>query len=185
LQQTPSTQLPSVQSVPTPHAAPMPNLSPQWPVCVLQVTGATQSAFDAHDVAHWMLGPVHLLYGAQDTVTTVGHVPAPLQVAASVSMAAVVAVPATHDRFRQPCALLRNWHRAVPAPLVAVLLPAHRPLRPQVVGSAAAMQADAGSGSDTPAATGEQVPTVPARRQDSQVPVQAVLQHTPGLPSVR
>ena len=132
-----------------------------------------------------MFGPVHLLLGAQDIVTTAPQVPAPLQFAASVSMAAVVAVPVAHDRFRQPCPVPKNAQRAVPAPLVGVLFPAHRPLRPHVVGSEAATHAVAGSGSETPAAIGEQVPTKPASLQDSHVPAHAVLQQTPGLPSVR
>lgn len=104
LQQTPSAQTPDVQSVPTPHAAPMPSLSPQRPVFVLQVT-PTQSVLAVHDVAHWMLGPVHLLYGLQLVITTAGQVPVPVQDAAAVSMAAVVAVPGVQDRLRQPCAL--------------------------------------------------------------------------------
>lgn len=118
-------------------------------------------------------------------VTTAPQVPLPVQVAASVWIAAVVAVPATQDRLRQPSALLSNWQRAVPAPLVAVLLPAQRPFRPQVVGSATATHAVVGSGSATPAAMAVQVPIDPATLQDSQVPLQAASQQTPLLPSLR
>ena len=118
-------------------------------------------------------------------MATAGQLPVPVQVAAWVSMAAVVAVPATQERFRQPCALLKNAQRAVPAPLVAVLLPAHRPFRPHIVGSAKATHTVAGSGSVAFAGTGEQAPMVPASRQDSHVPLQALLQQTPGLPSVK
>lgn len=60
LQQTPSSQLFDVQSVSIVQVAPGPNLDPQRPFVMLQVT-PTQSALDAHEVAHWMLGPVHLL----------------------------------------------------------------------------------------------------------------------------
>jgi hypothetical protein len=42
-----------------------------------------------------------------------------------------------------------------------------------------------GSGSATPAGMAVQVPTLPERRQDSHVPLQALLQQTPGLPSAR
>ena len=68
--------------------------------------------------------------------------------------------------------------------MLAVLLPAQRPFRPHDV-AAAVTHADIGSGSVPPAATAEQVPMAPAKRQDSQVPEQAALQHTPGLPSER
>lgn len=100
-------------------------------------------------------------------------------------MAAVVAFPGAHDWLRQLCVPPKNWQRAVPAPLLALLFPAQRPLRPQVVGLVTATHAVVGSGSWAPAATAVQVPTLPVRRHDSQVPEQAVLQQTPGLPSVR
>lgn len=116
---------------------------------------------------------------------TAGQVPVPVQDAACVSTAGVVAVPATQDRARHPWVLAWNWHRAVPAPFVAVLLPTHRPFRPQVIGFAAATHAVAGSGSAAPAGTAVQVPTLPARLQDSQVPLQAVSQQTPFAPSDR
>lgn len=96
-----------------------------------------------------------------------------------------MAVPAVQDRLRHPWLPVRNWQRAVPVLLVVVLLPAHRPFRPHVVGSAAATQAVAGSGSVIPAGMAEQVPTRPASLQDSQVPAQALSQQTPGLPSLR
>lgn len=118
-------------------------------------------------------------------MTIAGQAPAPLQDAAWTTVAAAVAVPGVQAWARQPCALPKNWQRVVPAPLVALLLPAHRPLRPQVIGLAAATQAVAGSGSAAPAAIAVQVPTDPVTRHDSQVPLHALLQQTPGLPSAR
>ena len=41
-------------------------------------------------------------------VTTAEHVPVPVQDAAAVSVAAVVAVPGVHDRLRQPWLLAWN-----------------------------------------------------------------------------
>lgn len=108
-----------------------------------------------------------------------------MQDAAAVSIAGVVAVPGVHERARHPCALPKNWQRAVPAALFALLFPAQRPFSPHVIGLATATHALPGSASTAPAATAEQVPTVPARRHDSHVPLQALLQQTPGLPSVR
>jgi hypothetical protein len=109
-----------------------------------------------------------------------------VQFAAAVSVLTVpAAVLSTQDWFRQPWPVPRKRQRAVPAALVALLLPAHRPSRPQVLGLVAATQAVAGSGSVAPAATAVQVPIEPAMRQDSQVPLQAELQQTPGVPSVR
>ena len=120
----------------------------------------------------------------QDVVVIAGHAPAPLQEAAAISVAAAV-VPGVQDCARQPVVLPKNWQRAVPAALLAVLLPAQRPFMPHVIGFATATHAVAGSGSATPAAIAVHVPTAPARRQDSQVPPQALLQQTPGLPSTR
>lgn len=51
LQQTPSTQFPDRQSVPTMHAKPSPSFSPHWLVFRLQVT-PTQSLSPVHVVAH-------------------------------------------------------------------------------------------------------------------------------------
>jgi hypothetical protein len=67
--------------------------------------------------------------------------------------------------------------------LVAMLLPEQRPFSPHVIGFAAATQAVAGSGSAAPAAMGVQVPV--ELRQVSQVPLQALVQQTPGAPSSR
>jgi hypothetical protein len=154
-------------------------------VTVLQVT-PTQSALVAQVVAHWtVLMASHLLYRPHEVTMAAGQLPAPLHVAAAVSLAAVVAVPGVHDRLRHPWVLPKTWQRAVPAALVAVLFPAQRPSSPHVVGSATAVQAVAGSGSAAPAAMAVQVPTDPGTRHDSQVPEHAVLQQTPGLPSVR
>ena len=113
-----------------------------------------------------------------------GHAPAPLHEAATISVAAAV-VPGVQDCARQPVVLPKNWQRAVPAALLAVLLPAQRPFMPHVIGLATATHAVAMSGSAAPAATPVHVPMDPARRHDSQVPPQALLQQTPGLPSVR
>ena len=116
-------------------------------------------------------------------VTGAGQAPAPSQVAAAVSMAAVVALPAVQDRLRQPCEVPKNWQRVVPAPFVPVLLPAQRPFRPHVIGLATATQALAGSGSGMPAAMAVHVPV--ELRHVSQVPLQALVQQTPGVPSSR
>jgi hypothetical protein len=107
-----------------------------------------------------------------------------LQTAAAVSMLAPV-VLLTHERLRQPCAFPKNWQRAVPAPLVAVLFPEHLPLRPHDAGLVVATHGVAGSGSIAPAGISVQRPIDPATRQDSQVPEHAELQQTPGLPCAR
>jgi hypothetical protein len=115
-------------------------------------------------------------------VTGAGHAPAPLQVAAAVSMAGAVALPGVQERLRQPWVDWKNSQRAVPTPLAAVL-PLQRPSRRQLVGSDAATHNVAGSGSGRPAAMTVHTPPVPL--QVSQVPLQAVLQQTPGEPSAR
>lgn len=109
--------------------------------------------------------------------------PLPLQVVAAVSVAGVVVLPGVHMRLPQPCEVLWNWQRAVPAAFAAVLLPAQRPFSPHVIGFATATQAVVGSGSTTPAAMAVQVPV--EFRQVSQVPLQALVQQVPGVPSER
>lgn len=116
-------------------------------------------------------------------VTTAEQAPAPLQVAAAVSEAGVVVLPGVHMRLRQPCAVPWNWQRAAPSAFAAVLLPAHRPFSPHVIGFATATQALVGSGSTTPAAIAVHVPV--ELRQVSQVPLQALVQQVPGVPSDR
>ena len=111
------------------------------------------------------------------------HAPFPVQFAAAVRVLTAVPVPSTHDWFRHPCPFPRNRQRAVPAALLAELFPAHKPSRPQLAVLVVATHAKAGS--LPPAATAMQAPTEPAIRQDSQVPLQAELQQTPGLPSRR
>lgn len=108
--------------------------------------------------------------------------PLPSQVTAAISIAGVVALPGVQERLRHPCDVPKNWQRALPAPLAAVLFPAQRPLRPQLVGIAAT-QAVAGSGSGIPAAMAVQVPV--EFRHDSQVPLQVLVQQIPGVPSSR
>lgn len=116
-------------------------------------------------------------------MTAAGQAPAPLQVAAAVSVAAVVVLPGVHIRLRQPCDVPWNWHRSVPAAFAAVLLPAQRPFSPHVIGFATATHIVVGSGSTTPAATAVHVPL--ELRQVSQVPVHALVQQVPGVPSDR
>jgi hypothetical protein len=149
----------------------------------LQVT-PTQSASEAHVVAHWNgLVASHLLYRPQDVMAAAGQAPLPLQVTAAASIAGEVALPATHDRLRHPWVVPKNWQRVAPGPLAAVLLPAHRPFRPHVMGLATATHTVAGSGSGMPAAMAVQVPV--ELRHVSQVPLQALVQQTPGVPSSR
>jgi hypothetical protein len=179
LQQTPSTQFPDRQSVPTMQARPCPSFSPHWLVLRLQVT-PTQSVSPVHVVAHChRFVASQVRYRPHPVVTAGGQAPLPLHVAAAVSMAGVVALPSVQARLRQPWVVSKNWQRAVPAALVPVLLPAQRPFNPHVMG--AAMQTVAGSGSGIPAAMAVQVPV--ELRQVSQVPLHALVQQTPGVPS--
>jgi hypothetical protein len=157
LQQTPWTQLPEPHSAPMAQVAPFGSL-PQLPLAS-QVLGETQSVLPLQVTLH---APVPHLNGSHIVVTPARQSPAPSQVLAWVSVdpaqaAARQMVPAT-------CC------RQAPAPLQVPSLPHDD------AGAAGHWVATAGG---LPAAIGEQVPTVPVRLQDRQVPEQPTLQQTP------
>jgi len=101
------------------------------------------------------------VYGAQAVFVAAAQTPAPLQVRADVSVEPVQ-VAAAH------CVPL-TYFRQAPAP-------SQVPSLPHVDADATRHCAAARGGS--PAAIGEQVPTLPASEHDMQVPVQAALQQT-------
>lgn len=157
LQQTPWTQLPEPHSAPIWQAAPFGSL-PQLPLAS-QVFGATQSVLALHVTLH---APVPHLNGSHIVVTPARQSPAPSQVLAWVSVdpaqaAAKQMVPATYCR-------------QAPAPL-------HVPSLPQEEAGAAGHWVETAGA--LPAAIGEQVPTVPVRLHERQVPEQPTLQQTP------
>jgi hypothetical protein len=113
-QQTPSTQLPLVQSVPVPHACPF-GLVPRQ-VEPLQWRPAAQSASVVHIERH---APMLQAYGEQFCVMLSMHRPMPLQVSAFSSV-----LPPLHDAATQTVPLAYFWQE--PAPL-------HTPVSPQLM----------------------------------------------------
>lgn len=105
LQQTPSTQLPLVQSDPVEHAWPFGSLSPHFFVWVLHETPGTQSPSFSHVSAHLL--PLHLRYGVHDCVWAAGQLlMLGSQVAARVMVAGALPVaPGVHVCARQPVSL--------------------------------------------------------------------------------
>src|SRR5207249_4336521 len=93
LQHTPSTQNPEVHWFAAPHVAPRPSFG--WHTPPPQKCPAVQSPSTVHPPAHAVPAVLHVS-GAQSTVITVGHDPAPVQLAESV------ATPLLHDAARQP-----------------------------------------------------------------------------------
>jgi hypothetical protein len=156
-QHTPCAQNVELHSAPAVHVAPF-GFFPQLPV--MQVFGDTQSVVVVQSTRHALLVP-HW-YGSQPEESAGRQRPAPSHVREVVrvdptQVAAAHSVPATC--WRQP-----------PAPLQLPSLPQAE--------AAVAGHWVAGTGG-IPAGIGEQVPTVPVRLQDSQVPPHALLQHTP------
>jgi hypothetical protein len=157
-QHTPSTQKVDSHSVPSLQTAPS-FFFPQWPVeshrlpaehCVLSVQDELQSL------------PLALqVYGAHMRLLPASQRPAPSQVESAVrvpllQLAAAQVVPAAY-----------LWQTPAPSQVPSV---------PQVE---RACTVQVPEGSEPPAATAVHVPLRPVSEQDMQVPVQAVLQHTP------
>jgi len=154
-QQVPCSQKLLEHSAAAVHAAPF-GFLPQLPP--VQTLGATQSASAVHVARHVPLPP-HL-YAPQPDDVTVPHTPAPLQVRAGVNV-----VPLQVDAAQvEPIAYRRQ------APL-----PSHVPSLPQVFAPWSVHWLNGSA----PAATDAQVPMVPARPHDRQMPTHAVAQHTP------
>jgi hypothetical protein len=154
-QQVPCSQKPLEHSAAAVHDAPLPFL-PQLPP--VQTLGATQSASAVH-VARHVPAPPHL-YAPQLVAVAVPHVPVPLQVRAGVNV-----VPLHVDAAQVvPIAYRRQ------APL-----PSQVPSLPQVLAPWSVHWLNGSA----PAATDAQVPTVPVRPHDRQIPTHAVAQQTP------
>jgi hypothetical protein len=159
-QQTPSTQLPLPHSVPKLQIWPR-RLRPQAPA--LQTLPGEQSALVAQTETHAV--PVSALQanGTQDCVEAALQTPAPSQVRADVA----VTPPVGQEAPAHWVPAAYSWQ----APL-----PLQKPVVPQLA-DPCAVHCPAGSG--PLAGTGEQVPAVPVRAQDIQVPLHEVPQQIP------
>jgi hypothetical protein len=157
-QQTPCAQTPELQVAPPVHAVPF-GARPQLFVVVLQVAGAAQSVLLAQVMLQAM-PPALQAKGAQLVGVAAWQVPVPSQVRAAVTD------PLAHDDGAQ--ALPATYGRQLPFPSQKPSVP--HPLAP--------VSAHWLSGS-APAGTSVQVPALPARAHDWQLPVQLDAQQTP------
>jgi hypothetical protein len=161
LQQKPWAQKPESHSLGIVHAVPI-GLSVHNPP--LQMLGATQSVAAVAVVqvvrqAPAVVSQVYLPHGSEEAAR---QTPAPSQVRAASAVVEFMHAAAPHT-------VVVPYFRHAPAPLQVPSLP-H-------VEAAAIAHCDATSGG-SPAAIGEQVPTLPAIEHDMHVPVQAMLQQT-------
>ena len=154
-QQVPCSQKPLAHSAAVVHDAPLVRL-PQLPA--LQTLGATQSSSAPHVIRQAPVVPHR--YAPQFVAVEVPQVPAPSQVRAGVNV-----VPLHVDAAQVvPIAYRRQ------APL-----PSQVPSLPQVLAPWSVHWLNGSA----PAATDAQVPTVPVRPHDRQIPTHAVAQQTP------
>jgi hypothetical protein len=156
-QQTPWAQNPESQSVPCVQAAPIGN-RPQLPA--VQVAGDTHCASPEQVVRQSPLPPQ--MNGAHGSDAPATQMPAPSHFDDSRRVDPVQ-LPVAHS---VPCAYL--WQAPAPSQV---------PSLPQV-GAPSSAHSLAGS---VPAATGEQVPILPATLQAWQVPLHAVSQQAPSM----
>jgi hypothetical protein len=154
-QQVPCSQKPLAHSAAVVHEAPLVRL-PQLPA--LQTFGATQSVSAPQVIRQAPVAP-HL-YAPQFVAVEVPHVPAPSQVRAGVNV-----VPLQVDAAQ--VVPIAYWRQAPP--------PSQVPSVPQVPAPWSVHWLNGSS----PAATDAQVPTVPVKPHDRQIPMQAVAQQTP------
>ena len=156
-QQTLSTQKPEVHSVAPAHVEPSGFFGLHTPA--EQKLPATQSPSRTQPPAHAVDAALHV-FGAQSCVLSGGHVPAPVQ------LAATVAIAAAHVGARHCVVDGGNAHavRLVPShdPLQSVPSPAHA-VRPATGAPVTALQA----------------PTLPGTLHPSHWPLHALSQQTP------